>query len=101
MKRLNEAFRDGDEEERIEAMTAAAGLAHPRVVRAIWPGLRSGSTMATRENEELFARLLKSIGRHGSESSIDVLETNDTPETSYRQWANRLLALMDEHHRKL
>ena len=102
---LKEAFKDDIEGEQVEAIEAAVGVADPEVIRLVAKGLRSKSTAVmaaaidalgrTRhkkalqqlhslyrrdrdlgENEDLFALLLKSIGRHGDASSIKILVDN-------------------------
>lgn len=99
---IREAFKTRDDQLRINAIQAAAGLIHPDIVRAVSTGLRVNRgavrlvavdalgwmkhpeglkqlhRMYRREKdlhrqEELFAALLKAIGRHGHKSSIRVL----------------------------
>jgi hypothetical protein len=102
---IHEAFKTRDDQLRINAIQAAAGLIHPEIVRAISKGLRVNREavrliavdalgwmkhpeglkqlhrMYRREKdlhhqEELFAAVLKAIGRHGQKSSIRVLADN-------------------------
>ena len=99
---ISEAFKTKDDQLRINAIQAAAGLIHPDIVRAISRGLRVNRKavrlaavdalgwmkspeglkqlhrMYRREKdlhrqEELFAAVLKAIGRHGDKSSVRVL----------------------------
>ncbi|MHC5030557.1 MAG: HEAT repeat domain-containing protein [Planctomycetota bacterium] len=99
---INAAFKTKDDLKRVNAIQAAAGLIHPDIVRAIARGLRVNRKavrmaavdalgwmkhpeglkqlhrMYRREKdlhrqEELFAGVLKAIGRHGHKSSIKVL----------------------------
>ncbi|MHC4136747.1 MAG: HEAT repeat domain-containing protein [Planctomycetota bacterium] len=99
---INEAFKTKDDQLRINAIQGAAGLIHADTVRAVSRGLRVNRKavrlaavdalgwmkhpeglkqlhrMYRREKdlhrqEELFAAVLKAIGRHGHKSSIKVL----------------------------
>jgi hypothetical protein len=61
-----------------EAMKALGSMRHPDALKALhdtyWWAKRAG---LTKKNDELFALLLKSIGRHGNSSSLRVL--TDSP----------------------
>jgi HEAT repeat protein len=102
VERLKEAYGSESETDQVEAIRAAVGVVDPEVIKLVAKGLRSRSDdvaaaaidalgrmmdlMALeelhrayrrggnlREDEELYALLIKSIGRHGNPGSLDVL----------------------------
>jgi HEAT repeat protein len=119
---LKEAFKSKDDAVRVSAIEAHAGVIHPDVVRAIAQGLRGKSVavrmaavdalgwMKLREalkqlhrmyrrekdlsrQEELFAALLKAIGRHGDKSSIKVLASDPFKNLTIASGNARILGL--------
>ncbi len=105
-RKLEAALRDGGEEERVEAIRAAARVSDDGIARLLAKAMRDPAravrreaiealgwnpapealkaltneywkNTALRDDDELFALLLKSIGRHGDPKSIVVLI--DTP----------------------
>jgi len=125
---INEAFKTKDDQLRINAIQAAAGLVHPDIVRAISKGLRVNNKavrlaaidalgwmkhpdglkqlhrMYRREKdlfrqEEVFAALLKAIGRHGHKSSIKVLSDNPYKGLTIHAGRARILGIGRIRHR--
>jgi hypothetical protein len=118
---INEAFKTKDDQLRINAIQGAAGLIDPGTVRAISKGLRVNREavrlvavdpeglkqlhrMYRREKdlhqqEELFAALLKAIGRHGNKSSIKVLADNPFKGLTIYSGRARIMGLGRIRHR--
>ena len=120
---LSAAFDAKDDEILLEALQRYGGVRAPDVVHEVARGLRSRSTRVrwvtidvlgwsgdpralkqlhrlvareprlSGENEALFAHLLKAIGRHGSESSIEVLTDHPLRNLTYASGRARILGL--------
>ena len=126
---LQQAFSKGDAADRIEALGRASSVPHKDVVQLVKRGLKDRETTvvsATIESlryldhkdaltalhkaektnkkitkdDDLHARLLKAIGQHGDEDSIDVLAKDLFGHPSYGVVRARILGLVNIRDRK-
>ncbi len=122
VKTLETAFREGGEEEKVEAIRSAGRVADPAVVKLLGRATRDSAravrreaidalgwnpseealklltsdywkNTALRDDAELYALLLKSIGRHGDAASIVVLTDSPFRNLTLANGTARLMGL--------